>query len=165
MPKSIVLFVCKYDPFGLGFPVYTFSNLCHEKTTLELEDECSKIFVNTKGNKEGLRPELAAFLEYVDTDVASDELTSKLAQEVTTLYNDDEVRNSIMTLEQDRIEEVERAEARGIERGIAQGKELGKELGIKQGKLEAARQMKADGLAVEKIMKYTGLSKKEVEEA
>ena len=38
----------------------------------------------------------------------------------------------------------------------------GKEVGLREGKLETARQMKADGMAVETIAKYTGLSAAEI---
>ena len=39
----------------------------------------------------------------------------------------------------------------------------GKEVGLREGKLETARQMKADGMAVETIAKYTGLSADEID--
>jgi predicted transposase/invertase (TIGR01784 family) len=41
-------------------------------------------------------------------------------------------------------------------------KREGKREGIKEGKLETAKQMLLDDISIEKIIKYTGLSEKEV---
>ena len=58
--------------------------------------------------------------------------------------------------------------AEGMEKGMAEGmekgKEKGKEEGIKEGKLAIARQMKADGLLAETIVRYTGLPAEEIEQ-
>jgi predicted transposase/invertase (TIGR01784 family) len=55
----------------------------------------------------------------------------------------------------------------GREEGIAIGKEEGIAIGEERGKLEEkreiARKMKRDGLSVEAISNYTGLSKDEIE--
>lgn len=36
--KSYVIFICTFDPFGMGKYQYTFQNLCRENTELALED-------------------------------------------------------------------------------------------------------------------------------
>ena len=36
--------------------------------------------------------------------------------------------------------------------------------GLKEGKIQIAKEMKVDGFAIEKIIKYTGLSKSDIEE-
>ena len=46
LKESFVIFVCKEDFFDEGLPCYTFSNLCHEKPTLELGDKTHKIIFN-----------------------------------------------------------------------------------------------------------------------
>jgi predicted transposase/invertase (TIGR01784 family) len=50
-----------------------------------------------------------------------------------------------------------------FEEGKAEGIEEGKVMGIEQGKSEIARQMKQEGEPVEKIMRFTGLSREEIE--
>ena len=52
---------------------------------------------------------------------------------------------------------------RGIEQGIKRGMEQGIERGIEQGNRNNAAKMKADGLSLDKIVKYTGLSMEEIE--
>lgn len=58
------------------------------------------------------------------------------------------------------------AEKKGREEGLAQGKAEGKAEGLAEGKAEASREnakkMKADGVPVELIAKYTGLSPEEI---
>jgi len=39
---------------------------------------------------------------------------------------------------------------------------MAKKEGVKQGKLETAKRMLNDGVSIEKIAKYTGLSKREI---
>ena len=48
------------------------------------------------------------------------------------------------------------------ERSYKAGLKEGEAKGLKEGKLETARQMKSDGIAVETIAKYTGLSADEI---
>ena len=50
------------------------------------------------------------------------------------------------------------------EEGILEGIEQGIEQGIDKRNIEIAKQMKKDGEPTEKIMKYTNLSKKEIDE-
>nr|WP_236945698.1 Rpn family recombination-promoting nuclease/putative transposase [Enterocloster clostridioformis] len=48
LPKSFVIFICTYDPFGYGRYRYTYNTRCRE-IGKELGDETYKIFLNTKG--------------------------------------------------------------------------------------------------------------------
>ena len=45
-----------------------------------------------------------------------------------------------------------------------EGLKEGHEEGLKKGKIQIAKEMKVDGFAIEKIIKYTGLSKNDIEE-
>ena len=51
----------------------------------------------------------------------------------------------------------------GREAGLAEGRVEGRAEGITSQRLETARSMLADGLPLEKIMRYTGLSKEEID--
>lgn len=52
---------------------------------------------------------------------------------------------------------------KGLEKGRKQGLEEGREQGIQQGMIEIARQMLEDKMDINIIIKYTGLSRKEIE--
>ena len=47
--KTVIIFICPFDPFGKGRHIYTFRNLCVEDKKLELSDGAIKIFLNAKG--------------------------------------------------------------------------------------------------------------------
>ena len=70
-------------------------------------------------------------------------------------------------LEEGRAEGREEGRAEGREEGRAEGREEGRAEGMAEGRVEEkfviARGMKADGLPVETIAKYTGLSAEEIE--
>ena len=63
-----------------------------------------------------------------------------------------------------QVEEIKKAaEKIGEERGKKNGIKEGEKIGIEKGKIVMAKAMKKDGVVVEKISKYTGLSKEEIE--
>ena len=51
----------------------------------------------------------------------------------------------------------------GVEKGIKIGVEKGRKEGVEEGKLADALEMLRDGVPSDKIMKYTGLSREQVE--
>ena len=53
---------------------------------------------------------------------------------------------------------LEGAEQRGLKRGLAKGREEGRA----EERIEIARNMKADGMSIELIQKYSGLSPEEI---
>ena len=61
---------------------------------------------------------------------------------------------------------LESAEQRGLKRGLAKGREEGRAeglaKGLAKGRAETARNMKADGMSIELIQKYSGLSPEEI---
>ncbi len=52
----------------------------------------------------------------------------------------------------------------GIKQGISQGIKQGKKQGISQGILSVAKNMLKDNVKIEDIKKFTGLSKKEIQD-
>ena len=65
LKKSYVIFICTFDPFGLGRHIYTFENRCSEDTTLTLNDGTVKIILNTKGTLDDVSPEMKRLLDYM----------------------------------------------------------------------------------------------------
>lgn len=136
---SVVLFICKFDPFGKKLPKYSFSNRCHEDNTVDLKDDTLKVIFNSTGSREHVNQDLANFMDYVNTGVASDEFTKMLNDEVIKIRNDDRKVEFIMNWEQQQME----AEAKGMKKGIAQGRAEGKAEGRAEGRVEG----KAEGIA------------------
>ena len=71
-----------------------------------------------------------------------------------------DIKNSIDTAKQEGL-------AEGMEKGIEKGMELGMEKGMAKGMnqkaLDIARNMLADGVDINLIMKYSGLTQEQIE--
>ncbi len=63
-----------------------------------------------------------------------------------------------------KAEGVKEGVEKGMEEGLEKGIEKGISKGLREGKLQVARSMLADGMPLEKIAKYSGLSKKEIQQ-
>ena len=111
---SFIIFICTFDPFHKGLPIYTFRNRCVECEGLELQDEATKIFLNSKSRDENIDPDIAAFLRYVDGKSAEGSFTQTVEQEVLRVKSHDETRREYMTLamELKRQENIGRKEER-----------------------------------------------------
>ena len=146
--KSYVIFICTFDPFGMGKYQYTFQNLCRENTELALEDEAVKIFFNTKGNYEDAPKELGKLLAYIETNQPESAFTEELAHEVTCAKQNKKWRREYMkeliyyydmkkeARREGRKEGIEEGRKEGIEEGRKEGREEGREEGRKEGKQE-----------------------------
>ncbi len=95
---SFIIFICTFDPFKKGLPLYTFRNRCIEDDGLELQDETTKIFLNSKGHSGNIDPDIASFLRYVDGKAAEGAFTKTVEQEVLRVKRHDETRREYMTL-------------------------------------------------------------------
>lgn len=60
-------------------------------------------------------------------------------------------------------EGIEKGIEKGIQKGILEGIEKGVCKGLREGKLQVARTMLADGVPLEKVVQYSGLSEKEIQ--
>ena len=109
---SYIIFICTFDPFELGLPLYTFRNRCIEADGLELGDETTKLFLNSKGQCDTLDPDIAAFLRYVDGNAPKGDFTKKVDQEVVRVKKHDETRREYMrfAMELKEAKEEEREE-------------------------------------------------------
>ena len=79
-----------------------------------------------------------------------------------------DIKNSIDTAKQEGLAEgMEKGMELGIEKGMKKGMEKGLEKGMKKGMnqkaLDIARNMLADGVDINLIMKYSGLTQEQIE--
>jgi predicted transposase/invertase (TIGR01784 family) len=117
LPKSYVIFVCDFDPFGKQKYCYTFENRCLEDQTLGLKDGSKSIFLSTKGkNEEEVPASLVNFLHFVSADLEEseadfqDEFVAELQKSVQHIKESREMEEHFM-LFQELLKE-ERAEGR-----------------------------------------------------
>lgn len=155
-----VIFICTFDLFGKGLPIYTFRNRCLERNDLELGDETTKIFLNCKGDSKELDPDIRSFLRYVDGHTPEGQFTEDVAEEVKRVKEHKETRREYMKLT--ALLAQERRE------GIEQGREEGREEGVKQGEerfaVKMTIKMLKEGNSMEKIAKFLELPLQKVRE-
>lgn len=89
LKKAYVIFICTFDPFQKKRHLYTFENICREDTSLTLQDESIKIFLNTKGNTDDVDEEMKEFLTYVEntTDAFAKKAKYPLVKELHKKVN------------------------------------------------------------------------------
>ncbi|MDO4988727.1 MAG: Rpn family recombination-promoting nuclease/putative transposase [Synergistes sp.] len=144
--KSYIIFVCSYDPFGLGLAKYEFATFCTENKDLELKDGARRIFLNAKGDTKTLSDELANLLKYIGGEEPSDEYTENLNTEVIKYRTDEGMGDALMTIE-GLIKDASRiSEAEGEARGRKEGIGIGRAEGIGIGELSAFCRMVKSGI-------------------
>ena len=158
LKKSIIIFICTYDPFGKGAGRYTFEETCQEQSSLILDDGATKIIYNTLGTlPESDKNKIAIenFFNYVNGEQPQDDFCKELAEEVRKQHQSTKKKGDFLMWEQIICEREEAA-----------AKEAAK-IAAKEATKEAARavaiEMIKDKLALEKIAKYTKLTIEQVQ--
>ena len=122
LKKTYVIFICPFDPFKKGLPVYTFRNTCMEDPSIFLGDEAEKVVINASGDRTNLSDDMRAFLEFIKNGTSSSELTGKLREAVDDAKEHKEWEVSYMTLFMKIQEEREEAAIdQMIETGLKYG--------------------------------------------
>ena len=151
--RSFIIFICTFDPFKQGRHFYTFENRCLEDLNLELGDETTKIFLNTKGNLKDVDDEMIEFLTYIEN--STDEYAKYAKSPLVKLIND-----KVNDLKKDKSLEVEymtlyERDKENIQQGV--------EIGFEKAKLEHAEAL-LDILDDSVISKKIGLELEVVQE-
>ena len=135
LKNNMVIFICTFDHFGKGLPVYTFSNRCKEALELELGDGTSKVFVNAKGDTENLSEDFRAFLRYLNGEIIEgNSFISVLENEVEAARNKEEWRVEYMSLMVEFRERYKEGKEDGVSQEKANGIRIVVEIGQEDGK-------------------------------
>ena len=168
VPDICIIFISAFDLFKGNLPLYHVKKVVMETDQI-IDDGLTEIYVNAAvddGSK------LAKLMKVFTKNDVYDEADFPVTSEIKARFKKDEGGTVKMdaTLQKwmQESEEIgeKRGEKRGREEGIMLGKEegmmLGKEEGIMLGKEEGAKMiaktMIDEGLPIELIMRYTGLS-------
>ena len=143
--KSYVIFICTFDPFRQGLPMYRFSYRCRENLSLEMGDLTENIFLNATAADKATDKELAAFLSYVNGKAAESSFTKNLDNEVKRIRDSEDWRFHAMFYEAET--------------------QFHEWLGERNAKYQIARNMLAEKIPVEQIIQLTGLTAEEVSAA
>ena len=171
--RSYVIFICTFDPFKEGLPVYHFTYRCGEKNSLEMGDLTENIFLNARAADKAEDKELAAFLSYVNGKAPESEFTQTVEKETARVKDDTYWRERIMTWEMD-MKVIEKRMEKRMEKTISERMEKEyeekyrksvKEAAVKaemEKSLEIAKNMLNDGMDIDKVARLTNLSLEEV---
>jgi len=106
LPNAYVIFICDYDPFGLGKYRYIFRNSCEDAENAELSDGSYTIFLNAHGkDDQEISKELANFLDFVKRDSCdmsiefTDEYVKRIQRSIYTIKQSREMGERFMLLE------------------------------------------------------------------
>ena len=158
LKPQYVIFICNFDPFGEGEPIYDFQ-MIFSKTGLCLDEKTYTIFINTKAEESLIPKELKPYCRYVNSGKfdENDEFIRDLHDHVIEVNKDPEWRGVLMTLreeirmqyrdeieaaamkasEEARKEAIIQGRAEGREEGRAEGREEGRAEGREEGRAEA----------------------------
>ena len=130
--RTYIIFICTFDPFDRGRSLYTFRETCQEAPAFLMGDEAAKIFLNSKGSREGINHDLAAFLDYIEGKSPQGKFTESIADAVEAAKENKEMKVEYMTF----FMELRRREEKGREEGRAEGLAEGEAKGTIKGKAE-----------------------------
>lgn len=107
LPDCYVIFICDFDPFGLGKYRYTLRKTFSEDETYSYQDGAHTLFLSTKGTNDAEVPnELVAFLKFVGAgrdrmeDDFSDDYVSRLQETIRQIKRDREMGARYMLFEE-----------------------------------------------------------------
>ena len=137
LPESYVIFICDFDPIGLGKYKYTRRQSIEEDRDYDYDDGSYTVFLSTIGtNEDEVSQDLVKFLKYVGAELEEsnedylDEFVKRLQKSVEKIKFDREMGRRYMLFEELMKEEYNAGKAEGLELGKAEGLELGKAEGL-----------------------------------
>lgn len=99
LKKSLVIFICTFDPFGHDEYLYHCGEYYHlsDGSYHPLGDDTWKVFVNAKGHKGDVSDGFRSLMRYIMDGEAQDPYTQALENKVALVNNDEEWKVSYMT--------------------------------------------------------------------
>ena len=159
LKQNYVIFICTFDPFHQGKPIYSFQNYCVDYgVPIPLADGTEKIFLNTTAKDlTNLDGELRLFYDYIKERTVQTAFTKELDATITRMKQEKEERNMYLTYTSRMMECRQDGYEEGISIGLERGLEQGREQGAYQNKLETAKTMLSLGLPLDQIQLCTSL--------
>ena len=149
--KSYVIFICTFDPFKHGHPIYTFTNRCREYDQVVLEDGTTKVFVNLTGMTDILTEGQKALFEYLNNKLITDIFTQLIESYISSAKSNMEWRREFMTLDMKIQEECNKALA------------IGKEEGAREKTIDFFKKLIDNGFSIDDAKSLSGISDEDAE--
>ena len=145
LAATYIIFFCLFDFFEAGQRIYTFKKRCLENLDIELNDEATLVFLNTKGTKGRVSSDIQSLFDYINNNIITSDFTKEVDNTIVNIKNDKKVREAYMTYEMRmkdlRNEAFYEGEAKGLAEGRAEGEAVGMAKGKSEGKFEAIKNL------------------------
>ena len=122
LAATYIIFFCLFDFFNANQRIYTFRKRCLENLDIELKDEATIIFLNTKGTKGQVSSDIQSLFDYINKNVITSNFTQEIADTIINIKNDKKVRSAYMTYEMRMKDLRNEAFYEGEVKGKAEGK-------------------------------------------
>ena len=149
LQKNVVIFLCLFQPFlKYGRHRYVFEKRCIQEPELTLGDGVMTVILSTRGEKEDLDEEMAAFLRYLED--SRDEVADQSESDLVRL-----IHAKVLAVKQSKVREAEYMKLRerdeenfrrGEEKGRSEGFDEGRSEGLREGRSEGLREGRSEGL-------------------
>lgn len=154
LKESFVIFVCKEDFYGFNLPCYSFNYNCKEVSELEFGDMTHKIVFNASAFTNEKNVEKKSILEYIIDKKSTSDFTEQLDDLVELTKINELFRSDYMAWGLAEFD----AEQRGKKAGYCEGLSDGISQGEHQKAIETAKNLLAEKIPLEIILRTTGLS-------
>ncbi len=131
LPDSYVIFICDFDPLGLGKYKYTVQKRVAEADEYEYDDGSYTIFLSTKGGNEyDESKELVSFLKYVGATTSEsdidyhDECVRKLQKSVNDIKSSRKMRKQYMNWQEIRRNDFNEGKEEGLNVALEKGRAM-----------------------------------------
>ena len=138
LPESMIIFICKDDPFGRGLQKYSFRTVCAESDSVEFNDKCQKLIYNASAWEQEEDAGMRAFLQFVSRNEASDDLTDGLLESVAEVKRNEIFRKEYLSMGVWESDIRDAALQEGEEKGRQEGYSRGVEYGLAKGQGQKA---------------------------
>lgn len=148
LPESAIVFVCGYDPFGLGLPVYRIEPACEDVQGADMGAGQAWVALNCPAWGAEGDENLRNLLKYMAEGEAApgDSLIEEMADEVAAA-NDDEKWVSNVCAVSYVLEDLERERGIAMRAARREGREEGLRIGLEEGREEGVRRGLEQGIA------------------
>jgi len=161
LTNSYIIFICTFDPFNTGLPMYSFESRANEDNSLVMDDGSHRIVLNTTAFERCEDISIQNFLRYIETGEKRDRYTNDIDKAIKLAKENNEGRARFMTMEMALKEERRIARSEGLEEGRAEGRAEG----LKEGRVEGEVKVYASiGRSIDEISELVGIPAEKVNE-
>lgn len=121
LPESYIVFLCLFDPYDFGSPVYRLDRCCQSEPSLDVGDGSHWLVLNASAWPEASDPELSDLLRYTATGWSDGALSCDIDRLVASYNQDQGWVRKVMWFEEELAYRCELEREQGIKQGIEQG--------------------------------------------